>query len=135
MTKKSKKSKTKGPGFQMIVRSDEYMHLLKKPMAQHLMAVIAERAKQNVLGLRQNPDHKVLTASGVYVKLDPGQCLLGDHKNYGMSEGQYRNAKKILRSLGLVEFDGKPNVGTVAKILNKNYVDLGNGDGGEKDEI
>jgi hypothetical protein len=125
MTKKSKKSKAKKPSFQMIIRSDEYHQLFKSPMALLLMVIIAERAKKNALGLMHNPRHQVFTKNGAPMKLEAGQCLLGDCKAYGMTLEQYRQAKKRISALGLVDFKSINGVGTIATILNANFVDLG----------
>lgn len=53
-----------------------------------LLMIIAERAR------RRNGDPDGLTI---------GQCHLGSHKNYGMTDKEYRYAKKILVEHGLIK--------------------------------
>ena len=62
------------------------MYLVRKhPKAFVLLTIIAERAR------RENGHPDGLTI---------GQCHLGDYKSYGLTEKEYRNAKKVLTERG-----------------------------------
>lgn len=103
-------SKNAGKGFIRLNRSDETIELLKYPMAFVLLSVISLRAKRsaNTFTVQQ---------------LEVGECVLGDHNNYGMKEHQYRAAKQILENCRLVEFR-TTNKGTIAKLIDKRIFDI-----------
>jgi hypothetical protein len=68
--------------FVKLIRSDETRYLARKyHNAFILLTFIAERARRE----NGNPD-------GLLV----GECHIGDYKEYGLTEKEYRNAKKIL---------------------------------------
>ena len=68
--------------FIKLIPSNEMRHLAKKhPNAFILLTFIAERAR------RENGDPDGLTI---------GQCHIGDYKEYGLTEKEYRTAKKVL---------------------------------------
>ena len=82
--------------------------LLKHPNEWVLLTVIARRASRNgskILGLK------------------PCEALIGDYKNYGMSEQNYRTAKKNLAAWGFVTFRAT-NRGTIAKLINSDIYDI-----------
>jgi hypothetical protein len=82
--------------------------LLRHHNAFILLTVIAWRA-------RRSPS-KV-------ANLKTGQALIGDYRNYGMSEQQYRHAKKQLSDWGYVTF--KPtNKGTIATLESSEIYDI-----------
>jgi len=56
-------------------------------------------------------------------KLKAGECFLGDLKNMGLEEGQYRQAKIDLQKLDLATFHGT-NRGTIGKIINTDVYDI-----------
>lgn len=65
-----------------IFRSDEMLYLARKhPNAFILLTFIAARARRE----NGHPDGLVI-----------GECHIGDHKEYGLTEKEYRTAKKIL---------------------------------------
>lgn len=91
-------------GFIQQSRSEEVDDLIRwYPNAFILLTVIARR-----LRLKDS-------ASG---GLKVGECFIGDWAAYGMSEQNYRTAKKHLCDLGLIDVKVTPR-GTTAKLLNK----------------
>tara|TARA_Y100001963_G_scaffold160156_1_gene268415 strand:- start:4325 stop:5026 length:702 start_codon:yes stop_codon:yes gene_type:complete len=95
-------------GFIKYMRSEEAEFLLKYPNANHLFMVMAFRARRT--------DHPM---NG----LKAGQCFLGDYSSIGMTERQYRTAKKQLSDWNLATFKGT-NKGTVGTILNTRVYDI-----------
>ena len=67
--------------------------------------------------------------------LKPGEAFLGDHESYGMSEGEYRNAKKVLKRFRLATFR-RTNRGTIATLIDTSIFDINVevGDGQESDQ-
>ncbi|AUR92836.1 hypothetical protein NVP1177O_71 [Vibrio phage 1.177.O._10N.286.45.E10] len=102
-------------GFIKYMRSEESEFLLKYPNANHLFMVMAFRARRT--------DHPM---NG----LKAGQCFLGDYSSIGLTERQYRTAKKQLTDWKLATFKGT-NKGTVGTIVNTKVYDINedNGDG------
>lgn len=112
--------KAPGSGFIKLMRSDATCDLIKDPKAFALLTQIALRAKRtddfNIHGLT------------------PGQALIGDHKNCGLSEREYRSAKNRLKRYGLARFEGTRR-GTVATLVNTMVYDINEaGSGQTKDE-
>lgn len=102
--------------FVMALRSDEAKFLDTHPVENHLLNVIARRARRTKCRL---------------TGLDIGECFIG-HKGLGLTEQQYRTAKKNLKKWGLVEFKkGKrvTDAGTVAKLLNTSVYDINESEG------
>jgi hypothetical protein len=95
--------------FVKLIRSTDATDLIDQhPNAFLLLTVIALRA-------RRTPN---------FIKgLDVCECFVGDHRNYGMSEQQYRTAKRTLEGIGLATFC-PTNKGTVAKINNSDIYDI-----------
>lgn len=88
--------------------SDMAKFLRTKPNANHLAMIIAERAKWEdcpITGLKE------------------GQCYLGDYATIGLTEMQYRTAKKILKKIGFSSYV-VTNKGTTATLLNNEVWDL-----------
>lgn len=95
-------------GFIKYMRSEEAEYLLSYPNANHLFSVMAYRARRT--------NHSI---NG----LKAGQCFLGDYSNIGLTERQYRTAKKQLSEWGLATFKGT-NKGTVGTIVNTKVYDI-----------
>ncbi|HET8962479.1 MAG TPA: hypothetical protein VFM99_01180 [Chitinophagales bacterium] len=95
--------------FFKTMRSSVGMELLKDAPAYLLLSQIAYRARW--------------TDSFNKDGLSIGQALIGDYKNIGLTEKQYRNAKKRLERGGFVTFKRAFN-GTVATLINNEVFDL-----------
>ncbi len=101
--------------FVKAMRSEEAAFLDTNPLANHVLNVIARRA-------RRTPD----PLNGLQI----GECFVG-HKGLGLSEQQYRTVKKNLTKWGFVEFKKAERVtdrGTVAKLLNTDVYDINEDD-------
>ena len=101
--------------FVKALRSEQAAFLDTNPLANHVINVIARRA-------RRTPD----PLNGLQI----GECFVG-HKGLGLSEQQYRTVKKNLQKWGLVEFKKAERVtdrGTVAKLLNSDIYDINEDD-------
>lgn len=97
--------------FIKFIPSKEAMHLLKKhPKAFVLLTFIAERAR------RQNGEPDGLTV---------GQCHIGDYASYGLTEKEYRTAKKILVERGQIKII-ETNRTRPKKINSKSTLNLEN---------
>lgn len=90
------------------MRSEEAEFLTAYPNACHLFFVMAQRARRT--------DHPL---NG----LKAGQCFLGDIGKIGLTEQQYRTAKKQLAEWNLATFKGT-NKGTVGTIINSKVYDI-----------
>ena len=90
-------------------RSDEANELLAaNNKAFLLLFQIATRAKR--------------TSSFNRYNLDIGEALVGDFKEIGLTEGQYRQAKKFLAKHRFATFKAT-NKGTIAKLVNTDIFD------------
>jgi len=96
--------------FIKLKRSSETLELLKYPNAFTLGAQIALRAN------RRGPDYSAY-------KLERGEALIGDHKSLGMTRGEYRWAKKILKRIRFASFR-TTNRGTIARLINSGIFDI-----------
>ena len=95
--------------FVQFIRSEETLHLLEKyPNSFLLLSLIAIRARRT--------DTKILD-------LKIGDALIGDHKSCGLTQQQYRSAKKHLTNLQLCNFK-TTNKGTIATICNTDIYDI-----------
>ncbi len=96
-------------GFIKLMRSEATRELLKDSKAFNLLTTIALRARRtddfNLHGLK------------------PGQALIGDHKNCGLSEQEYRRAKVRLQRYGLARFEGTSK-GTIATLCSTVIYDI-----------
>ena len=102
--------------FVKAMRSEEAAFLDTNPLANHVLNVIARRA-------RRTPD----PLTGLQI----GECFIG-HKGLGLSEQQYRTVKKNLTKWGFVEFKKAERVtdrGTVAKLLKSDIYDINETEG------
>lgn len=97
-------------GWFKAVRSEVGFELIKlNPNAFVLLYVIAFRARW----------HDGFNAKGLTI----GQAFLGDHKNYGMSERQYRTAKQVLETHRFATFKATSK-GTVSTITDSRVWEL-----------
>jgi|GEM_PF-2154592 len=115
--------------FLKFIPSEEAMWLLKnKGHAFRLLAIIAESARRN----EGNPDG-----------LKIGECFIGGHENYDMTEQNYRTAKEILvkrQHIEIVETcrtrkkstTGVTTVGTKVKLLSTSVWDINSNDGNDR---
>jgi len=97
--------------FVKALRSEEAKFFDTHPLANHVLNVIARRA-------RRTPCER----TGLQI----GECFIG-HKGLGLSEQQYRTVKKNLQKWNLVEFKKAGRLtdqGTVAKLLNSSVYDI-----------
>jgi hypothetical protein len=96
-------------GFIKLMRSDATRELLKDPKAFTLYTQIALRARRtndfNIHGLA------------------PGQALIGDCENCGLSQQEYRRAKIRLERYGLARFEGTSK-GTIATLCSTVIYDI-----------
>lgn len=90
------------PGYVKLWRHQEFWDLVKDHKAFALAAVIAVRARRTT----------GLNLHGLKI----GEALLGDYREYGMTEGQYRAAKERLNSAGFATFS-TTNKGTIARLM------------------
>lgn len=98
-------------GFVKAMRSDEAAFLDKNPLANHVLNVIARRARRTPCKL---------------TGLEIGECFVG-HKGLGLTEQQYRTVKKNLQKWNMAEFKKARNLtdqGTVAKLLDSTVYDI-----------
>ena len=90
-------------GWIKLHRSSETLELLKKPNEFSLYTMIAIRAKR--------------TGDFNVHNLEVGEALIGDHQSCGLTQRQYRTAKKNLETWGVATFKAT-NKGTVARLLD-----------------
>jgi hypothetical protein len=106
--------------FIKAVRSDTASFLDLNPNANHLLNVIARRARRTKCELNN---------------LSIGECFIS-FKSVGLTEQQYRTAKKHLKKINLVEFrvarkltGGVTSGVTVAKLLDSRVYDINTTEG------
>lgn len=103
-----------------IMRADITRELMRDANAFTLLALIAFRAKRT---------------NGLSVhNLQPGEALIGDFENCGLTEQKYRSAKNRLRSYGLATFKST-NKGTIARLVNTNVFDVNITEANEQSNI
>lgn len=95
--------------YVQLMRLPATFELLQDPNAFTLLAQIALRAKRT----------DDLSIHGVEIS----EALIGDYRSAGMTEKEYRGAKKRLERLGLASFRGT-NRGTIAKLLSPEIFDI-----------
>ena len=96
-------------GFIKFRLSKNSQEILKRPKAFTLLAQIALKAK------RTN------SLSVDYLKF--GEALITDPQQCGLTQQEYRTAKKQLKKMGLVIFKAT-NRGTIAKLMNSTIFDI-----------
>lgn len=105
--------------FVMALRSEEAKFLDTHPTENHVLNVIARRARRTKCNL---------------TGLEIGECFIGN-KGLGLTEQQYRTAKKNLKKWGFVDFKkGRKatDTGTVATLLNSAVYDINQEEGNGK---
>jgi len=93
-------------------RGDYSNELCKFPYAFTLLSVIALRARRTAKDDGPNIHN-----------LNAREALIGDYVNYGMSEQNYRTAKKQLEDFGLITTQAT-NRGTIATICSTEVYDI-----------
>lgn len=100
-------------GWFKAIRSDDALELLRaNKNAFLLLYVIAYRAQWKKTFNRYN--------------LQQGEALIGDHENYGLSEREYRTAKKKLEKWQFATFKAT-NAGTIAMLIKTSVFSILNG--------
>jgi hypothetical protein len=107
-----------GNGFLKLVRSEKALELFKYPNCFTLLSIIAYRASRNGNGLERRP----------------GEALIGDYENYGLSEQQYRTSKERLNNWKLATFKAT-NKGTVATLTDNSIYDINQKPNNEQNNI
>ena len=106
-----------GAFFVKLVDGTAAHDLVRDPNAFALVSLIALRAYKgrgvNMRGLRF------------------GEAFLGDHRECGLSRGQYRTAQRRLKSWGLVDFRGTSK-GTIARLCGAEVYDIGRSPEGQQ---
>ena len=105
----SKPAQPQGYGFVKLIRSSETPELMQDPFAFVLLAQIAYRARWR--GALNRHDLQI------------GEALIGDHDSIGLTEQQYREAKKRLTKYGKATFH-TTNRGTIARLTDASVFDL-----------
>lgn len=103
-----------------LKRSKETDELLIYPQGFILYTQIALRARRTDLFNKYN--------------LKPGEAIIGDFVNIGLTEQQYRTAKIKLQEWGLATFKSTPN-GTIATITNSDIYDINIDEGNGQSNI
>jgi hypothetical protein len=96
-------------GFIKLIRSEQTRELQKDPNPFTLLSVIACRARRTDVFNVHN--------------LKLGEALIGDCKNYGMTEQEYRTSKAKLKRWGFATFKATTR-GTIAKLTDKRIYDI-----------
>jgi hypothetical protein len=97
-------------GFVKLMRTADVVDLIaRSPIAFALATTIALRARFH---------NNVSRLTG----LQQGEAFLGDYKRCGMTEGQYRQAKKLLEKHRFATFR-TTNRGTIAKLMDTSLFD------------
>jgi len=95
-------------GFIKFMRGDALEVIKASRNAWALASIIAYRARYST----------AFNAEG----LQPGEALLGDFHNYGMSKQEYRTAKKFLEKHGFATFRPTPH-GTIGRLADTRLFD------------
>ena len=104
-------------GYIKFMRSQETVELVRRPHEFTLLALIAMRARR--------------TCSFSTTNLEPGEALIGDCQSCGMTEQQYRTAKRNLEKWGFIT-TRSTNRGTIAKLENSGVFDINLQEGNEQ---
>ena len=89
-------------------RSESARSLLAKPIANHVLCVIAQRVRY---------------ADDPITGLKSGQCFMGDYATIGITRQQYRTAISNLRKWGFITFSAT-KAGTTVTLVNSDVYDL-----------
>lgn len=98
-------------GFVKLMREAALDLLENKPNAYLLLSQIALRARWSE------------EASSIY-RLGINQSLIGDHEKIGLTNSEYKTAKKILSTAGYADFHPTPGKGTIATLLTPTVFDI-----------
>ncbi len=96
-------------GFIKLMRTEKTLELMKNADAFLLASIMAIRA-------RRSNDFNVYD-------LKAGESLLGDYRNYGMTERRYRTAKDKLKKWSIATFRTTTR-GTIAKLCQTDIYDI-----------
>jgi hypothetical protein len=94
--------------FIKYLRSDAARTLHRKPLANHLLSIIANR-------VRFKPD--------LVENLKTGQCRIGAKDNHGLTRQQYRTAISNLKKWGIIETK-TTNLGTIVTLISSDIYDI-----------
>lgn len=103
-------------------RSEAALELNQDPKALSLLYAIARRA-------RRTPGVVWINNCSFYLEI--GEALIGDIKNIGLTEKEYREAKKRLERRGFAAFR-RANKGTIARLINQDVFDINPEEGANK---
>lgn len=103
-------------GYIKLIRGEETTALFRDRNAFILLAAIAYRARRT--------DDPVSD-------LKVGEAQIGDVKNYGLTQQEYRTAKRKLKKWGFATFKATSK-GTIAKLANTRIYDINLADGNEQ---
>jgi len=103
-----------GAFFVKMMRGDATRELMRDHKAFTLLAQIAERARQK--------DGPFTGSTGITIWLKKGQAFIGDYESIGLTEKEYRCAKKRLMKCKYADFEGA-NKGTIATLINNDVFD------------
>ena len=96
-------------GFIKLMRNPELIEMITNhPSTFLLLCVIAFRARRSVSKVKG---------------LEKGEALIGDYKNYGLTEQNYRTAKKNLEKWKILTYRVTGR-GTIAKLVDTTFVDI-----------
>lgn len=107
-------------GYIRLNRCKEFDELEHDKNALYLLMIIAMRAKR--------------TNDFSVHNLKAGEALLGDYKNYGMTQKEYREAKERLTKWNFAAFQGT-NRGTIAILTDQPFFDINIEAGGDPDDM
>ncbi|MFO1514271.1 MAG: hypothetical protein U1F83_15395 [Verrucomicrobiota bacterium] len=108
--KKTKITVPMGPGYLRAMRSDEALELIKANLHAFVLAYIIARRAWWKGGYNQHD-------------LGTGEAFLGDYRECGMSEQQYRTAKKLLAKARFAKFKSTKK-GTIARLTDTRLFDV-----------
>lgn len=107
-------------GFVKLMRTHLCLELIKKPKVWAVLSLIALRTRRTPSLSKSDPQM--------------GEAFIGDLEACGLTESEYRTAKRWLRSRGIVTFKNT-NKGTIARLVDTSIFDVnlgqidGQGDG------
>jgi hypothetical protein len=101
-------------GFVKLMRTPETVELMRDTSAMALLMQIAYRARREAGEVFEN---------GRAIHLETGEAFVGDCASIGLSEQNYRSAKKRLADRQFATFRAT-NKGTVARLVNSRVFDI-----------
>ena len=94
--------------FIQMMRTPETLEIFKHPKTFILLAQIAYRARRT---------------NSIIDGLEPGEALIGDHGSIGLSQQEYRTAKKNLVNWKIIT-TRTTNKGTIARLINSSIFNI-----------